>query len=239
MTLRSPKIIFLVVTLLAMMLAACAPDNLDITPTRTPTSTPEPTPTRTPTPTPDPDATPEAAPTEASSEGGEDTTAGDDTTDGDSAAASDDPLEAILAAFQTNWTAGGGQWRRSANETTDEDVTRRDEPGGRTVKVYYEQADGSFAEITIGLFETPEAAQAYFDVVAERTRTLENAESREGFPEPNMFGGGLYGQDALTITGNYVVRVSVPRFNSGAGDPLSPLLRATLRIVEEATGASA
>ena len=212
MTARFAHIALLV---LALTLAACAPDNLDITPSPTPTSTPEPTATRPPTATPDPnadaDATAEAVIVEVSA------------------------IDTILAAFPAQWQVGSG-WRKTANETTGEEVTRREEDGGATVKVYYTQAGGSFSEITVGVFDMPEAAQAYYDLIAGRTRTLENAEERDIFPMPNLFGGGLYGQDALVLRGNTVVRVSVPRFNSNAGDPLNPLMRATLALIDTASG---
>ncbi len=214
MTARFAHIALLV---LALTLAACAPDNLDITPSPTPTSTPEPTATRPPTATPDPnadaDATAEAVIVEVSA------------------------IDTILAAFPAQWQVGSG-WRKTANETTGEEVTRREEDGGATVKVYYTQAGGSFSEITVGVFDMPEAAQAYYDLIAGRTRTLENAEERDIFPMPNLFGGGLYGQDALVLRGNTVVRVSVPRFNSNAGDPLNPLMRATLALIDTASGAA-
>lgn len=217
MTDRFRKLTWLTMLLIALALAACAPDNLDITPSPTPTNTPEPTPTRTPSPTPDPNATAEA-----------------EIADDGEAAVDVSALDQVLAAFPAQLNASG-QWRRAANETTGEDVTRRDEEGGETFKVYYSQAGGSFAEITIGLFETPDAAQAYYDLIAGRTRTLENAEQRDDLPQPNLFGGGLYGQDALLLRGNQVVRVSVPRFNSNAGNPLAPLMRSTLQLIDTAT----
>ncbi|MFO7322310.1 MAG: hypothetical protein DIU68_011300 [Chloroflexota bacterium] len=216
MTGRNRYVYWLIVLLLA--LAACAPDDLDITPSPTPTNTPEPTPTHTPTPTPDPEAEAESA--------AEDDEAVDVSL-----------LDQVLAAFPAQLNAGG-EWRRTTNETTGEEVTRRDEENGKTFKVYYIQAGGSFAEITVGLFETPEAAQAYYDMVASRTRTLEHAQTREDLPQPNLFGGGLYGQDALLLRDNAVVRVSVPRFNSGAGSPLAPLMRATLNLIDSATEAA-
>ena len=217
MTARFAKIALLV---FALTLAACAPDDLDITPSPTPTSTPEPTATRPPTPTPDPNADAEAEAAEA-----------------EAAPVDVSAIDTILAAFPAQWQVGSG-WRKTANETTGEEVSRRDEDGGATFKVYYTQAGGSFSEITVGVFDTPEAAQAYYDLIAGRTRTLENAEERDIFPTPNLFGGGLYGQDALLLRDNTVVRVSVPRFNSNAGDPLNPLMRATLALIDAASGAA-
>jgi len=217
MTARFAKTALLV---FALTLAACAPDNLDITPSPTPTSTPEPTATRPPTATPDPNA-------EAGAEAPEEEVAPVEVS----------AIDTILAAFPAQWQVGSG-WRKTANETTGEEVTRREEDGGATVKVYYTQAGGSFSEITIGVFDTPEAAQAYYDLIAGRTRTLENADERDAFPTPNLFGGGLYGQDALVLRENAVVRVSVPRFNSNAGDPLAPLMNATLELIDTASGAA-
>ena len=71
-----------------------------------------------------------------------------------------------------------------------------------------------------------------------RLRTLENAQTRDNFPQPNAFGGGTYGSDAVFAQDNLFIRISVPRFSSTAGDPLVPFSRTVFEIVNEVTGAS-
>ncbi len=212
------KTAFMLLTVLALALSACAPDNLDITPSPTPTNTPEPTATRTPTPTPNPDATEAAEGADAESVES-------------SAVAGGDPFEAVVAAFPEEWDAGA-QWRRSVNETTEEPVTHVNLPAGRTVKIYYTELGGSQAEITFGIFDTAEAAETFYNNLVQRT--LENADENPDFPTPNRFGRGTYGQDALMlIRDNVMLRVSIPRYNISIGDdPMTPMVRAALQIVE-------
>ena len=97
---------------------------------------------------------------------------------------------------------------------------------------------GSEAELTFGVFETPEAAQAFYDEVLGRVRSLENAETRDIFPTPNAFGGGTYGSDAIFVQNNLYVRISIPQFSSTAGEPLSPLARSVFTIVNGVLGES-
>lgn len=196
---------------LVLLLAACAPENLDITPSPTPTLTPEPT--NTPLPT---DAAAAAAPTEAPAE----------------ADGLRGTLDAFVASIPTSINAGQTTWNKTKDEITGEDITYQDQEGGITAKVYYSERGGGYSELTFGLFETPEAALAFYEVVAERTRTLENAETRDQFVTPNAFGGGTYGSDAIFVLGSLYVRISVPRFSSTLGDPLNPYARALFRVFE-------
>jgi hypothetical protein len=201
--------------MIGLMLAACAPDDLDITPSPTATQTPEPTATPLPSPTPNPDADPAEAEAAAAA----------------AAAADVSLLDTILAAIPAQVPAGQVVWRKTSDEY---DI--REEEGGMIGIVDFNEAGGGAAEVTFGVFDTPESAQAFYDAVAERTRTLEQAESRANFPEPNLFGGGTYGSDAIFRIENYYVRVSVPRFSSTLGDPLNPFGRAALSILSEAAG---
>jgi hypothetical protein len=206
---RSMKITLLTV-LVAIILVACAPDNLDITPSATvaPTSTPAPTrEAGAAEPTPAPEA---AAVT------------------GDNRAI----LDTIVAGIPASISAGGATWRKAADETTNEPIVYQDQAGGVTAKVFYSESGGGFSEITIGVFDTPEAAQTFFDLVKGRTRTLENAEERDIFPVPNFFGGGTYGSDAIFVQGRVYTRISVPRFSSTMGEPLTPYARALFRLID-------
>lgn len=189
-----------------MALAACAPENLDITPTPTATNTPVPTPTRAPTNTPDPNAS--AAGAEATEE--------PPVVEGSRAT-----LDTIVAAVPGRINAGAVQWNRSRTETVYEE-----QDGGVTAKLEFTEAGGGLSELTFGVFDTPEAAQAYYDRI-RGLRTLERADVRDDFPEPNAWGRGTYGSDAifLLVEDSIFVRVSVPRFSSTVGDPLLPYAR--------------
>lgn len=212
------------------VLAACAPEDLDITPTATFTNTPPPTSTPQPRPTADPAATPSTEDdTEETAEASSDEAT--ETTDGGL-------LDQLVAAVPEQLNAGAIQWNRSTDDVTSEEIVYQDVEGGRTAKMYFSERGGGASELTFGVFETPEAAQAYYDVIRGRLRTLENAQTRDTFPQPNAFGGGTYGSDAIFAQDNLFIRISVPRFSSTAGDPLVPYSRAVFQIVDGVTGTS-
>lgn len=188
--------------LLCLLLAACAPDNLDITPTAVPTEVPTATPTREPG---------QAAST--------------------SVPVSADRLlvEYIVTSIPASVSAGAVTWQRISAEPLIEDVE-----GGVLGKVEFTERGGGQANLSYGVFDSPESAQAYYDEVAGRVRTLEQAETRDNFPTPNLFGGGLYGADSIFAMDNIYLRVSVPLFSSTAGNPLPTLSRQALDILEAA-----
>jgi hypothetical protein len=219
-------------SLLLALLGACAPDNLDVTPSPTPTNTPVPTNTRAPTMTPEPGVTPAAAAAEATPE---------------VAAVSGNQalLDHLLANLPATMPGGAFQWR--ARKHTNEGVQGMENTpgtpypiyqeveGGVTGKQGYREPGGSLAEITFGVFDTPEAAQAHYDLVLGRTRNLERPEERENFPKPNAFGGGTYGSDSIFLVDNLFIQVSVPQFSSTSpGEPLGPLARQVFTALDAA-----
>lgn len=187
-----------------LLMAACAPEDLDITPSPTPTPAP------TATSTPDQEASTVETPAEEAAP---------------EASANRALLDYFAENLPATFGAGQIQWRRTKDEITGEERTYKDEDGGETVKLYYSEAGGSYSEITFGVFDTPDAALTFYTTVRDRLRTLENAEERDVVPSPNAFGGGTYGSDAIWVQDNLYVRVSIPRFSSTAGEPLSPYSR--------------
>lgn len=106
--------------------------------------------------------------------------------------------------------------------------------GGVTGRITFNEPGGGLMELTLGVFNTPDLARIYFDSVRSQLRTLERAEERDIFPTPNAFGGGTYGSDAIFARDNIFIRISIPRFSSTAGDPLNPAARQVFRILDEA-----
>lgn len=225
------KLIFSAFLAAALCLSACAPEDLDITPTLTATATREPTntplPTRTPSPTEPPTATPEGGASAA--------------TEAVAASATEAVVEVVqptgpittesmIALLPAQITAGAYRWQRGAAQ----DVPNVSD--GSAQRVPYSEAGGAQSEITFGVFDTPEAARAYYDAVLGRVRTLQDAETREDLPQPNAFGGGTYGADAILVRDVLYIRVSVPQFSSTAGNPLVPLTRAVNAIADTVLG---
>jgi len=114
------------------------------------------------------------------------------------------------------------------------DVTYVERDGGMTARVTFTEAGGGLMELTYGVFDTPEVALAYYETVRNQLPTLDRAQQRDQFPTPNAFGGGTYGSDAIFVRDNVFIRVSIPRFSSTAGDPLNPMARPVFNILDEA-----
>lgn len=217
--------------LLAFIAAGCAPEGLDYTPTATPTNTPEPTATRPPTSTPAPTNTPNAD--------GSITQLATETPVPEVVAevsAEQAIVDAVIAAMPNPITAGTIQWRRANDAVTGNAVTNPNVEGGHAGRVYFSEAGGGAAEVTIAVFTTEEAAQAYYENRSGQ-RQLEGGSPEEGFPEPNIFGGGTYGSVGLMRQGNVVLNVSIPRFSSTTrGNPTMPMAREFLELLAAAQG---
>lgn len=198
----------LIVILTALLMAACAPLDLDITPTVIPTDIPVAGATTAP---------PSAA----------------DTANAAAADALRARVDSLIALLPDEIGAGQVTWQKTKDESSGEEIIYKDEDGGVTAKVFYREGGGSKSELTLGVFNTPEMARAFFDAVKERTRTLENAEERDNRPLPNWFGSGTYGSDAIFVQGDIYVRVSVPQFSSTLGEPLGPYSRTVLELLKE------
>lgn len=189
-----------------LTLAACAPEDLDITPSATPSPEPTAAPTSEPGSTPTEEVTAEAVISQERV-----------------------LLDQIVSIVPGSINAAPIVWQR-----TNDPITYRDEEGGVTARIPFSERGGGASELTFGVFDTPEAALAFYEAVRGRLRTLERSEQRDNFPQPNAFGGGTYGSDAIWVRDNIFVRVSVPRFSSTAGDPLVPFGRQVIGILEEA-----
>jgi hypothetical protein len=198
--------------LIVSFLAACAPYDLDITPSATPTPPP------TATPTPEATATLDAASEPADALG---------------AIADDDQLQllldAVVAAVPATLPAGAVQWRVDAFRDP-ENLTNISQ--GVAKRVFFTEQQGGQANLTFGVFETPEDAHSHYEFIRGIRSSLERGTTDENFPQPNLFGSGLYGSNAIFQQDNIFVEVSVELFSSTAGNPLPGLSRQALSIVE-------
>ncbi len=191
--------------LLAVALSACAPEDLDVTPTATPT----PVPTLTPTPATTPTATPTPAPTEVV----------------------ETPLvDVFVENVPDPVPAGAIQWRRDPERGISNVRNVRD---GMAKRLYLVERQGGKASFTFGVFDSQEAALVYYDFVKDLRTVLENGEINEDFPLPNLFGTGLYGSNAIFSIDNYFIEVGIEQFSGTAGNPLPSLSRQAIKIVEE------
>ncbi len=193
------------VLLLSALLAACAPEDIDITPTATPT----PVPTVTLTPQTTPTATPVPAPTEV-------------------------PeillVDILIDSVPDIVTAGSVQWRVDSERGAS---NVRNVQNGIARRIYLTERQGGKASFTIGVFDTEADALVYYDFVRELRTVLENGESSDEFPLPNLFGSGLYGSNAIFSQESYFIEVGIEQFSGTAGNPLPSLSRQAFRIIQD------
>lgn len=137
-------------------------------------------------------------------------------------------VDAIADSTPAMIPAGAVQWRR---DTSREIEVVNNVPNGEARRVYVTEPGGGQANLTFGVFDTPEDAAAYFARFEEIRASLENGAENPDFPQPNLFGSGLYGSNAIFQMDNIFVEVSVEAFSSTAGNPLPPLARAAVDVV--------
>ncbi len=195
----------LIMTLIAMLVfAACRPDDsLDITPS--------------PTPTPEPTATPIPTPVPADFV--------------DPGLANQRVLDALLELLPNSIPAGDEQWKLDYSRGEDglEDVLGiRGTAAGK--QVYFRTQEGGQMSLYFVVFDTPEEALANYDRVLGIRSVLETGDANEDFPQPNIFGAGLYGSVSIFQIDNYFIEVNIELFTRGS--PLEPLSRGTLRFFE-------
>lgn len=200
---------FVVATLGIVILSACAPDDLDYTPTAPP-------PTITPSPTP--------APADTS-----------DASDGDTQTT--DPrqaqLDAIVASIPVNMPAGAEQWQIDIKRGEDGFETPLNVQNGIGRRVFYRTQAASAMQITYAVFETPELAQAHFERLQEvRSTVLRAGTQRDDFPTPNIFGlGTTTGSVALIQNENYFVEVFIEVYSSVGQNPLVASARQAINVL--------
>ncbi len=107
--------------------------------------------------------------------------------------------------------------------------------GGNTVRINYIDSAGSLLELTYGIFPDATAAQGYYDAIVGSLQAQVKTEENPDFPTPNQFGaGGTYGSAGIFYLDTIVVRIAIPRFNTVSGDdPVSPLVNDILGYVEQ------
>ncbi len=193
------------IALLILILAACAPDDLDITPTAT--VTPEPTARPTSTPVPEDFVDPTLANEEA--------------------------ITFILENIPDRMPAGAVEWKRdyTRGEEGIEDIPRAE--NGYGAKVFYTEQTGGQMNLTFAQFATAEDATNHYEFIRGIRQPLETGDANDTLPQPNIFGSGLYGSVAIFQIDDTFIEVNIELFSSTQGNPLVPLARETIRYFEE------
>jgi hypothetical protein len=144
-------------------------------------------------------------------------------------------LEKLVEITPQNMTGGSINWRRNPASPPTYSSPR----GGDTVLIIYTESAGGELQLTYGIFPTGEAATGYYDAIVKALQDQTRTSERSEFPTPNQFGaGGTYGSAGIFLLDSIVVRIAIPRFNTASGvDPVTPLVEPILGYIEEAKGA--
>ena len=196
----------LLIALIAMLvLVACRPpDDLDITPTAT--NTPWPTATPSPTPLPANYIDP-----------------------GD---ANQRVMDALLEQLPKSISAGEEQWNLDYSRGADgleEVLGLRGTAAGQ--QIYFRTQEGGQMSVYFVVFDTADEALANFNRILEIRSVLETGDTDADFPQPNIFGSGLYGSVSIFQVDNYFIEVNIELFTRGS--PLAPLSRGVIRFFED------
>ena len=139
-------------------------------------------------------------------------------------------LEHLLSSMPGQITAGVINWRRDTS--VDTLYVERDD--GVTGRITYTEAGGGLMEITLGVFESNEGAVGYYETRVRSLEAQSRTQQRDIVPTPNAFGSGAYGSAVAFVQDNLAIYIGIPRFSSTAGDPLAPMGREMVRILDEA-----
>lgn len=144
-------------------------------------------------------------------------------------------LDAILAGLP-NEILGDAQWRR--------DYTRGDNgletpPGiqnGRAIRIFYREQTGGALNMTFGVFDTVEDANAQYERIKGIREGTENGD--DNFPKPHVFGRGLYGSVALFQIDVYYIEVLIERAPGTSANPIESFARRALGFLDAARTAT-
>jgi hypothetical protein len=139
-------------------------------------------------------------------------------------------VQHIVSLIPPTIQAGTVEWRQDRTIPID----YLDLGGATAARITFGESGGGQMEVTYAVFDTPDAATAYYNKQFQSLKSQSQTEQRDGFPTPNAFGRGTYGSGAIFVRDNIFVKVSVPRFSSTQGDPLTPSSKQVFSILDSA-----
>jgi hypothetical protein len=141
-------------------------------------------------------------------------------------------LDAFLAAMPGQ-IMGDAIWTR--------DMTRSDGlefPAnfgeGRVIRVFYREQTGGAMQWTIGVFDTSDEALAQYERFKGFREGLDAENAQANFPQPHIFGQGLYGSVALFQLDTVFIEVLIERAPGTIANPLNSIARTVLNTLETA-----
>ena len=144
-----------------------------------------------------------------------------------------DLIEAIIAGVPGE-ILGDAIWTLDSERF---DGIQRQPPNfdsGSVIRVFYREQTGGALQVTFGTFDNADDAITQYDRFKGIREGLEEENSRENFPNPHIFGQGLYGSVALFQIDNVFIEVLIERAPGTIPNPLESISRLMLRTLEEA-----
>ena len=141
-------------------------------------------------------------------------------------------LDALIEILPQSLPAGKVQWKWDYSRSQDGVENIRGIRGTAAGKrVHFRTQEGGLMSLNFAVFDTTEEAAANYERILGIRSVLENGKPKDNFPQPNIFGSGLYGSVAIFQIDNYFIEVFIEIFIRG--NPLEPLSRETIRFFEK------
>jgi hypothetical protein len=105
---------------------------------------------------------------------------------------------------------------------------------GRVIRVFYREQTGGAMQWTIGVFDTADEALAQYERFKGFREGLGDENAQANFPQPHIFGQGLYGSVALFQLDTIFIEVLIERAPGTIANPLESIARAALDTLETA-----
>jgi hypothetical protein len=105
---------------------------------------------------------------------------------------------------------------------------------GRVIRVFYREQTGGAMQWTIGVFDTADEALAQYERFKGFREGLGDENTEANFPQPHIFGQGLYGSVALFQLDTIFIEVLIERAPGTIANPLNSIARTALDTLETA-----
>jgi hypothetical protein len=142
-------------------------------------------------------------------------------------------LDAFLDAMP-NQIMGDAIWTRDMTRFDGLQSPPPNFDDGDVIRVFYREQTGGAMQWTIGIFDTPEAALVQYERFKGIREGLGEENAEADFPQPHIFGQGLYGSVALFQIENVFIEVLIERAPGTVANPLESISRAVLNTLETA-----
>lgn len=154
--------------------------------------------------------------------------------DGEATAVDAGALLAALRALLPGQFVAGSQWTSDEARNTAAEGPIPGMSGGEGLRVYYKEQTGGAFRLTYGVFADVASAQANYERIRGIREGLDDENDEEGFPQPHIFGSGLYGSVALFRIDQIFIEVLIERGPGTTADPIKKIAQTALDALTQA-----